>query len=52
MLYEVITGYTANVIAHHGVLKKGVNFIPKPFSRMVLAGKVREVLDDDPALQN
>lgn len=46
-----MSGYTANVIAHHGVLQKGVNFIAKPFSRMDLAGKVREVLDDDPLLQ-
>ena len=27
-----MSGYTANVIAHHGVLEKDVNFIQKPFS--------------------
>ena len=40
-----MSGYTADVIAHHGVLEKGVNFIQKPFSRKQLAAKVREVLD-------
>ena len=40
-----MSGYTANVIAHHGVLDEGVNFIQKPFSVQGLATKVREVLD-------
>jgi PAS domain S-box-containing protein len=40
-----MSGYTANVIAHHGVLDEGVNFIQKPFSRNDLAVKLREVLD-------
>jgi PAS domain S-box-containing protein len=40
-----MSGYTANVIAHHGVLDKGVNFIEKPFSRESLGAIVREVLD-------
>jgi signal transduction histidine kinase/ligand-binding sensor protein/ActR/RegA family two-component response regulator len=40
-----MSGYTANVIAHHGVLKKGVNFIQKPFSQKDLAARVRETLD-------
>jgi len=41
-----MSGYTANVIAHRGVLDVGMNFIQKPFSRNALAVKVREVLDD------
>ncbi|MCX5884198.1 MAG: response regulator, partial [Deltaproteobacteria bacterium] len=41
-----MSGYTANAIAHHGVLDKGVHFIPKPFSKMDLATKLREVLED------
>ncbi|MFZ3044567.1 MAG: ATP-binding protein, partial [Desulfatirhabdiaceae bacterium] len=40
-----MSGYTANVIAHHGVLDEGVQFINKPFSRQDLSIKVREALD-------
>ena len=40
-----MSGYTANVIAHHGVLDEGVNFIQKPFSMKDLGGKLREVLE-------
>ena len=39
------SGYTANVIAHHGVLDEGVQFIQKPFALRDLATKVREALD-------
>ncbi|MDD5285209.1 MAG: PAS domain-containing protein [Desulfuromonadaceae bacterium] len=41
-----MSGYTANVIAHHGVLDDGVHFIQKPFTLPGLAIKVREVLDN------
>ncbi|WP_459924581.1 ATP-binding protein [Desulfatiferula olefinivorans] len=41
-----MSGYTANVIAHHGVLDKGVHFIQKPFSAKELADKVKETLED------
>ncbi|MCF8114749.1 MAG: PAS domain S-box protein [Desulfotignum sp.] len=40
-----MSGYTANVIAHHGVLDDGVAFIQKPFSMADMTEKVREVLD-------
>jgi two-component system, cell cycle sensor histidine kinase and response regulator CckA len=40
-----MSGYTANVIAHHGVLEDGVYFIQKPFSIKDLAAKVREALE-------
>ncbi|NCO61400.1 MAG: hypothetical protein COX16_09295 [Deltaproteobacteria bacterium CG23_combo_of_CG06-09_8_20_14_all_51_20] len=43
--YLYMSGYTANVIAHRGVLKEGVHFVEKPFSMKDLATKVREVLD-------
>ena len=39
------SGYTANVIVHHGVLKEGVEFLQKPYSVESLARRVREVLD-------
>jgi signal transduction histidine kinase/CheY-like chemotaxis protein len=39
-----MSGYTADVIAHHGVLDEGVQFISKPFSLKSLAEKVRETL--------
>jgi DNA-binding response OmpR family regulator len=41
-----MSGYTDEVIAHHGVLDPGTHFIQKPFSTRDLAAKVREVLDD------
>nr|NJM00955.1 response regulator [Desulfobacula sp.] len=39
-----MSGYTANVIEHQGVLGKGMNFIQKPFSKNALAAKVHEAL--------
>lgn len=39
-----MSGYTANVIAHHGVLDEGVHFIQKPFALHALAAKIREAL--------
>jgi PAS domain S-box-containing protein len=40
-----MSGYTADVIAHHGVLEEGVQFIQKPFTIKELAAKVREALE-------
>ena len=40
-----MSGYTHNVIAHHGILDDDTNFIEKPFSISGLTGKVRSVLD-------
>jgi CheY-like chemotaxis protein len=41
------SGYTADVIAHHGIVEEGVPFIQKPFSRADLGAKIRAVLDSD-----
>ena len=42
-----MSGYTANVIVHRGVLDEGVQFIQKPFSMEQLGTRVREALDED-----
>ncbi len=39
-----MSGYTANIIVHRGVLDKDVFMIQKPFSKKELSAKVREVL--------
>jgi DNA-binding response OmpR family regulator len=40
-----MSGYTSNVIVHHGVVDEGINFIQKPLSLQLLSRKVRQVLD-------
>ena len=39
------SGYTDDMISHHGVLETGVQFLQKPFTLVALAQKVREMLD-------
>jgi two-component SAPR family response regulator len=39
-----MSGYTANAIAHRGVLDDGINFLSKPFSEKTLAVMVNKVL--------
>ena len=36
------SGYTANIITHHGVLDEDIKFIQKPFSRKTLSANMRE----------
>jgi two-component system, cell cycle sensor histidine kinase and response regulator CckA len=38
------SGYTENVIVHHGIVEDNLNFIGKPYSMQALALKIREVL--------
>ncbi|MBI9104957.1 MAG: PAS domain-containing protein [Spirochaetales bacterium] len=40
-----MSGYTSDIIAHRGILDKGICFIHKPFSIQDLAVKVREALE-------
>jgi len=40
-----MSGYSADVISHRGVVEDGVHFLQKPFSQEALAQKVREALE-------
>ena len=42
-----MSGYTADVIAHHSIVEPGVHFIQKPFRRDGLLAAVRTALDAD-----
>jgi len=39
------TGYASNAIVHGGLLNPSIELLPKPFSYVALAGKIRSVLD-------
>ncbi|MBU4055528.1 MAG: PAS domain S-box protein [Proteobacteria bacterium] len=39
-----MSGYTADAIAHHGVMDPGVHLIQKPFTIQELAAKIQEVI--------
>lgn len=44
-----MSGYPADVIAHHGILYEDVHFVEKPFTAETLAKKIQEVLGTDNA---
>ena len=39
------SGYTGDLIRHHGVLEEEIDFLPKPYTPAVLAQRVRRALD-------
>jgi DNA-binding response OmpR family regulator len=41
-----MSGYTDEVIVHHGVLMEGIDFIHKPFTTRKLLNKVSKVLHE------
>jgi CheY-like chemotaxis protein len=43
-----MSGYTSDIIAHHGILDKGINFLQKPFTVQSLTEKIRQVLKLSP----
>jgi CheY-like chemotaxis protein len=45
-----ITGYSRNAIVHQGRLDPGVSLLQKPLTQVMLAAKIREILDKPKAL--
>jgi CheY-like chemotaxis protein len=41
-----ISGYTAEIIARHGIVEEGLHLLEKPFSRYDLAVAIRQALDE------
>jgi FixJ family two-component response regulator len=39
-----MSGYTSDVIVHHGIPEEGVHFIQKPFGLNDLARKIQNIL--------
>jgi len=40
-----VSGYTGDVIGHHGVLDSGIEFLQKPFTTQAILARVRGLLD-------
>ncbi len=40
-----MSGYAEDVIAHHGILEEGIQFLPKPFTVEAITAMIRNVLD-------
>ena len=43
------SGHTEDAIVDHGVLEAGLQFLQKPYTPSILAGRIREILDAPPA---
>ncbi len=41
-----MSGYTDDAVVRHGILREGIAYLQKPFSREALLREVREVLDE------
>jgi DNA-binding response OmpR family regulator len=46
-----MSGHTEDSIIHHGVLKKGLAFLQKPFTQRALLDRVRALLSGEPEMQ-
>jgi DNA-binding response OmpR family regulator len=42
-----MSGYTEDVIRHHGVLRENVAYLQKPFAPSELVRKMRQLLDPE-----
>jgi DNA-binding response OmpR family regulator len=42
-----MSGYSEEVITHHGVLEEGIDFVQKPFSIRYLTQRVREAVQGE-----
>jgi len=40
-----VSGYTTNIVVHHGIVEEDINFLEKPFSRAQLLQTVRNILE-------
>jgi len=40
-----MTGYSRNAIVHQGRLDPGVSLLQKPLTQVILATKIRDILD-------
>jgi signal transduction histidine kinase/CheY-like chemotaxis protein len=45
-----MTGYSRDAIVHQGRLDAGVSLLQKPLNRVLLASKIREILDKPPSM--
>jgi hypothetical protein len=45
MRIAYMSGYSADAIDHQGLLREGIEFLPKPIGLDALVRKVRDMLD-------